>query len=69
MKQSQRLYASPSITKDAYHEKSKSYHKRNLGEIRHRKNKMYKLNEDYLDIMDKKRSQSPPVKNINCKFF
>ena len=66
MKLSQRIYASPSLTKDVYNEKSKEYHKKNLLEIRQRKNKLYKLNEDYIEL--KKRSKSPPQSNnANCK--
>jgi hypothetical protein len=67
MKHNQRLYASPSLTKDLYNEKSINCHRKNLYEIRQRKNKLYTLNEDYIEI--KKRSQSPKISNnANCKF-
>jgi hypothetical protein len=65
MKLSQKIYDSPSISKNVYNEKSKEYHKKNLLEIKKRKNKLYKLNEDYIEI--KKRNQSPSQSNnANC---
>jgi hypothetical protein len=62
MKKNQIIYDTPSITNDIYKYKSTEYHRKNLIEIMKRKNKLYLINEDFLNI--KKRSNSK--KKINC---
>jgi len=62
MKKNQIIYDTPSITNDIYKYKSTEYHRKNLKEIMKRKNKLYLINEDFLNI--KKRSNSK--KKINC---
>ncbi len=64
MKNNQRIYDTPNLTNDLYKYKSIESHRKNLIEIMKRKNKLYKLNEDFLNI--KKRSNSNK-KRKNCK--
>lgn len=68
MKNNQRIYDTSTITNDMCKYKSTEYHRKNLIEIMKRKNKLYKLNEDFLNI--KKRSNSKKKKK-NCikKYF
>lgn len=61
MKNIQRLYDSPCLTNDVYKYKSTEYHRKNLIDIKRRKvNKLYAINDDYLNI--KRHSQSPSSK-------
>lgn len=63
MKKSQVIYDTHSITNDIYKYKSTEYHRKNLIEIMKRKNKLYQLNEDFLNI--KKQSNSKKKKHCN----
>jgi len=68
MKNNQKIYDTSTLTNDMYKYKSTEYHRKNLIEIMKRKNKLYKLNEDFLNI--KKRSNSKKTKkNCKKKFF
>ena len=63
MKNSQRIYDTSSISNDIYKYKSTEYHRKNLIEIMKRKNKLYQINENFLNM--KKRSNSKKKKNCN----
>jgi hypothetical protein len=61
----QRIYDTPTLTNNIFKYRSTEIHRKNLIDIKRRKaNKLYKVNEDYLEM--KRKNQSPSRKN-NCR--